>query len=131
MTAKQWAHVPIALVAFALAPPMLIVALADSLYVAALRAGEEMANELGDAAFAKRCREIFETGQKSLVAQLFDGEYFINKQNFRIKVSSYCKCQSHIHARRITLNGGIKKFFNLCKCNYFIKFLLDFCSPHP
>ena len=55
------------------------VAWLSGLYVAALRAGDEMARELGDADFAKRCREIFETGQKNLVAQLYDGEYFINK----------------------------------------------------
>jgi len=38
-----------------------------------------MALELGDREFAARCRHIFELGQKNLVAELFDGEYFINK----------------------------------------------------
>jgi len=55
------------------------VAWLSGMYFAALRAGEEMAREVGDDAFALRCREIFEHGQLNLVKQLFDGEYFINK----------------------------------------------------
>ncbi|HLB74699.1 MAG TPA: GH116 family glycosyl-hydrolase, partial [Sedimentisphaerales bacterium] len=47
-----------------------------SLYLAALRAGEEMAKEMGDAEFAKRCRNIFESGSKLSVERLWDGEYF-------------------------------------------------------
>jgi len=47
-----------------------------SLYLAALRAGEEMAKEMGDAEFAKRCRGIFESGSKLSVERLWDGEYF-------------------------------------------------------
>ncbi len=48
-----------------------------SLYLAALRAGEEMAKDMGDAEFAKRCRKIFESGSKLSVERLWDGEYFI------------------------------------------------------
>ena len=48
-----------------------------SLYLAALRAGEEMAREMGDEAFAKRCRSIFESGSKLTVERLWDGEYFV------------------------------------------------------
>ena len=55
------------------------VAWLSGLYLAALRAGEEMAREVGDAEFAVRCRTIFDQGRKNLVAALFDGEYFINK----------------------------------------------------
>jgi len=47
-----------------------------SLYLAALRAGEEMAKDMGDEAFAKRCRDIFESGQKLTLQRLWDGEYF-------------------------------------------------------
>jgi hypothetical protein len=50
-----------------------------SLYLAALRAGEEMARESGDADFARTCRKIFEKGRELTVAQLFNGEYFIQK----------------------------------------------------
>jgi len=50
-----------------------------SLYLAALRAGEEMARESGDEDFARTCRKIFESGRKLSVEQLFNGEYFIQK----------------------------------------------------
>jgi uncharacterized protein (DUF608 family) len=55
------------------------VAWLSGLYLAALAAAAEMGDETGDAAFARQCRGILGTGQKNLVAQLFDGEYFINK----------------------------------------------------
>jgi uncharacterized protein (DUF608 family) len=48
-----------------------------SLYLAALRAGEEMAGQMGDEPFAQRCRKIFESGSKLTVERLWDGEYFI------------------------------------------------------
>jgi hypothetical protein len=55
------------------------VAWLSGLYLAALLAAETMANEIGDDFFAKRCRDIRERGQKNITAQLFDGEYFVNK----------------------------------------------------
>lgn len=48
-----------------------------SLYLAALRAGEEMAKDVGDADFAARCRRIFESGSRLTLERLWDGEYFI------------------------------------------------------
>ena len=48
-----------------------------SLYLAALRAGEEMAEEVGDNAFAKQCRAVFESGRKLTLEKLWNGEYFI------------------------------------------------------
>jgi uncharacterized protein (DUF608 family) len=50
----------------------------SSLYCAALRAGEQMAMEMGDAAFAKTCAEIAGRGAKGIVERLFNGEYFIH-----------------------------------------------------
>ncbi|HUD46298.1 MAG TPA: GH116 family glycosyl-hydrolase [Candidatus Baltobacteraceae bacterium] len=55
------------------------VAWLSGLYLAALAAAAEMADEAGDAEFALQCRGILETGRKNLVGQLFDGEYFIDK----------------------------------------------------
>lgn len=55
------------------------VAWLSGLYLAALLAAETMAVELSDLTFAAQCRRIFALGQKNLAAQLFDGEYFINK----------------------------------------------------
>ncbi len=48
-----------------------------SLYLGALRAGEEMANEVGDKDFAGKCRRIFQSGLKYTEKNLFNGEYFI------------------------------------------------------
>ncbi|MBI4584056.1 MAG: twin-arginine translocation signal domain-containing protein [Planctomycetes bacterium] len=53
----------------------------SSLYLAALRAGEEMARELGDGEFAARARSIFEAGRKKIAAELFNGEYFYQKRD--------------------------------------------------
>jgi hypothetical protein len=50
----------------------------SSLYLASLRAGEEMAKEMGDADFARKCRNISEIGKKRFVELLFNGEYFIH-----------------------------------------------------
>jgi len=55
------------------------VAWLSGLYLAALAAAAELADETGDPDFARQCRSILETGRKNLVAQLFDGDYFINK----------------------------------------------------
>ena len=50
-----------------------------SLYLAALRAGEEMARQMGDDAFADRCRRWFESGSRVSVERLWNGEYFIQE----------------------------------------------------
>jgi non-lysosomal glucosylceramidase len=50
----------------------------SSLYCAALRAGEQMAREMGDAEFSKICGEIADRGGKAMVGRLFNGEYFIH-----------------------------------------------------
>jgi uncharacterized protein (DUF608 family) len=44
-------------------------------YLAALRAGEAMANRTGDRAFTARCRTVFLAGQKNLIARCWNGEY--------------------------------------------------------
>ncbi len=51
----------------------------SSFYVAALRAGEAMAMEMGDQAFAERCRRIAERGSERIVKDLYNGEFFIHK----------------------------------------------------
>ncbi|MEW6745552.1 MAG: GH116 family glycosyl hydrolase [Planctomycetota bacterium] len=48
-----------------------------SLYLAALRAAEEMARRAFDLEFAERCRRVFESGSRLTVERLFNGEYFI------------------------------------------------------
>ena len=55
------------------------VAWISSLFLAALRAGEEMAKEVGDQPFARQCRGIFAKGSRNLVSELWNGEYFVQK----------------------------------------------------
>ena len=45
-------------------------------YLAALRAGEEMASVLGDAEFARECRRLFENGSRWIDANLFNGQFY-------------------------------------------------------
>ncbi len=47
-----------------------------SLYLAALRAGAAMAEEVGDAEFARTCRQIADRGARTIL-QTYNGEYFI------------------------------------------------------
>ena len=49
-----------------------------TLYLAALRAAEEMAKVQGDAESAARYRSIFETGSKRLDSVLWNGEYYVS-----------------------------------------------------
>ncbi|MEI8288190.1 MAG: GH116 family glycosyl-hydrolase [Verrucomicrobiota bacterium] len=55
------------------------VAWLSGLYLAALLGAARMADEVGDAPFAAQCRMIGARGRKKLVADLFDGDYFINQ----------------------------------------------------
>jgi uncharacterized protein (DUF608 family) len=48
-------------------------------YLGALRAAEEMGKGVGDTAFARTCRDLFEKGRKWTDANLFNGEYYIHK----------------------------------------------------
>jgi uncharacterized protein (DUF608 family) len=48
----------------------------SSLYVAAARACEEMAREMGDEAYAAQMRQIVERGGKNIDRELFNGEYY-------------------------------------------------------
>jgi len=45
-------------------------------YLGALRAAEEMARHLGEAAFAGTCRDLYERGRAWIDGNLFNGEYY-------------------------------------------------------
>jgi len=49
----------------------------SSLYIAALKAGEQMALEMGDKEFAADCARRAEKGRAAMDAKLFNGEWFI------------------------------------------------------
>ena len=48
-------------------------------YLGGLRAGEEMAKVVGDTASAAEYRRLFESGSKWIDANLFNGEYYVQK----------------------------------------------------
>lgn len=48
-------------------------------YLGGLRACEEMAQAVGDAGFAAKCRDLFTRGSRWIDANLFNGEYYIQK----------------------------------------------------
>jgi uncharacterized protein (DUF608 family) len=50
----------------------------SSMYVGALRAGEAMAREMGDDAFAEKCAKIAAAGTQNITSRLFNGEYFFS-----------------------------------------------------
>ncbi len=67
----------------------------SGLFLAALRAAEEMAQVMGDSEYAQKCRGLFKKGSESLVPELFNGEYFINKvdQNNLDAINSGTGCE--------------------------------------
>lgn len=56
--------------------------LTGGLYLAALLAAEDMANDTGDGDFAKLCRSLYEQGRKALSENIFNGEYYIQNIDF-------------------------------------------------
>ena len=48
-------------------------------YLGGLRAGEEMALAVGEKDFAAECRRLFASGSKWIDANLFNGEYYVQK----------------------------------------------------
>jgi uncharacterized protein (DUF608 family) len=57
------------------------VAWLSGLYLAALKAGAEMAVEMSDPDFENQCRKILEAGKKNFVSKMWNGEYFIQVGN--------------------------------------------------
>jgi len=65
------------------------------LCIAAVKAGEQMAIEMGDSNFATICASYVSNGSKNMEEQLFNGEYFIHKPDKakgREKLGSYNTC---------------------------------------
>ncbi|WP_262246559.1 GH116 family glycosyl hydrolase [Parapedobacter soli] len=65
------------------------------LCIAAARAGQAMAEEVGDEKFAARCAQYVASGRKNMENELFNGEYFIHRPDpvtGRSKLGSYNTC---------------------------------------
>jgi uncharacterized protein (DUF608 family) len=71
------------------------VAWLSGLYLAALLAGQTMAQEVGDDAFAASCHSLLEKGRPNFTTRLFDGEYFINRPdpNHQDSINSGTGCE--------------------------------------
>jgi len=54
-----------------------------ALYLAALRAAEQMALEMNDTAYARKVRAIFDRGSRWSTQHLFNGEYFIQRVDLK------------------------------------------------
>jgi non-lysosomal glucosylceramidase len=54
----------------------------SSLYLAALKAGQQMAIEMGDDPFAEKCRQIAQRGETSIL-ETYNGEYFVQIEDPR------------------------------------------------
>lgn len=65
------------------------------LCIAGVRAGQAMAEEMNDTAFAEVCKDYVEKGRKNMEQYLFNGEYFIHRPDPKIgkkEVGSYNTC---------------------------------------
>jgi non-lysosomal glucosylceramidase len=65
------------------------------LCIAAVRAGQAMAEEMQDTAFAAVCARFVQDGQRNMEEKLFNGEYFIHRPDAaagRSKLGSYNTC---------------------------------------
>ncbi len=65
------------------------------LCIAAAKAAQLMAEEMGDDAFARTCKEYVDNGNKNMADKLFNGEYFIHRPDAvqgRKKLGSYNTC---------------------------------------
>lgn len=65
------------------------------LCIAAVKASEQMAIEMGDSSFAGICASYVRNGSKNMEEKLFNGEYFIHKPDMikgREKLGSYNTC---------------------------------------
>jgi hypothetical protein len=103
----------------------------SSLYLAALRACEEMAHDVGDLQFAHVVRAIFDRGTRNLDRELFNGEYYyqIPDRDHRRSVGSHNGCEIdqvfgqswafQIGLGRILPEGNVKKALaSLWKYNF-------------
>ena len=65
------------------------------LCIAAVRAGQAMAEEMNDADFAEQCKQYVEKGTKNMETYLFNGEYFIHRPDPEVgkkEIGSFNTC---------------------------------------
>lgn len=86
------------------------------LCIAAVKAGELMAAEASDTAFAAACKTYVETGRANMESKLFNGEYFIHRPDAvkgRSKLGSYNTCHiDQVYGQSWAFQAGIGRVLN-------------------
>src|SRR5207248_6914827 len=59
-----------------------------------------------------------------------DCEDFVDDKDSRFEMSRDGECKPHVHSARVSLNGGIEKFFDLRKIDNLIELSLDLGARH-
>lgn len=81
------------------------------LCLAAIKAGQLMAEEMNDDAFAATCRTFFEKGKANMEKELFNGEYFIHKADPKFGktvIGSYNTCHiDQVYGQSWAFQAGI------------------------
>ena len=86
------------------------------LCIAAVKAGEMMADEMNDIAFAAICKEYVEKGRKNMEEKLFNGEYFIHRpdaEKGRKKLGSYNTCHiDQVYGQSWAFQAGLGRILD-------------------
>ncbi|MFV8346175.1 GH116 family glycosyl-hydrolase [Flavobacterium sp. ZB4P13] len=86
------------------------------LCIAAVKAGEMMANEMNDVSFALVCKEYVEKGRKNMEEKLFNGEYFIHRpdaEKGRKNSGSYNTCHiDQVYGQSWAFQAGLGRILD-------------------
>lgn len=86
------------------------------LCVAAVKAGQAMAEEMKDTTFAALCKAYVEKGKKNMEEQLFNGEYFIHRpdaEKGRKKLGSYDTCHiDQVYGQSWAFQVGLERILD-------------------
>ena len=89
------------------------------LCIAAVRAGELMAEEAGDTAFAAQCKTYVSMGRMNMESKLFNGEYFIHRPDAvkgRSHLGSYNTCHiDQVYGQSWAFQAGIGRVLDKAK----------------
>ncbi len=86
------------------------------LCIAAVKAGEMMAIEMNDVAFAATCNKYAEEGRRNMEEKLFNGEYFIHrpdKEKGRKRLGSYNTCHiDQVYGQSWAFQAGLSRILD-------------------
>src|SRR5947209_571578 len=87
-----------------------------------------MADEKNGASFV--CNIVHARHAFLLKRGVANREDFVNEEYFGLKVGSNRKCQSHVHAAGISLDGRVEEAFDAGKIDDLVKLAADLRTPH-